>query len=197
MTKLTLGDISDLRAYEREREAFRREVVALKRRRRVALGDLVSVVFENRRTVRFQVQEMARAERLITDEAIEAELQAYNPLVPDPGELCATLFVELTSREAVVAWLPRLVGLESTVGLRLADGEVVPAAVDRAHAQRLTGGGTTASVHYVRWRMTPVQVDRFAAGGASLTAGHEHYRAAAPLPDETVAELVGDLRHGG
>ena len=96
MPKLTLDDISDLRAYERERDEFRGQVIALKRRRRVALGDIVTLLFENRRTIRFQVQEMARAEKIISDEGIETELRVYNPLIPEPGQLCATLFIELT-----------------------------------------------------------------------------------------------------
>ena len=104
MAKLTLDDIADVRAYERERPEFRHAVIALKRVRRVALGDFVTLVFENAQTIRFQIQEMARAEKLLSDEAIETELRIYNPLVPEPGQLCATLFVELTSsdRKSVV-----------------------------------------------------------------------------------------------
>ncbi len=85
--KLALSDISDLRAYEREREGFRDHVIALKKRRRVGVGPYVTLLFENRDTMKFQIQEMARVEKLITDEAIESELRAYNPLIPDPGEL--------------------------------------------------------------------------------------------------------------
>ena len=84
---LTLDDIADLPTYEREREAFRDHVIALKRRRRVAVGPLVTLLFENRDTIRFQIQEMARVERLATDAAIESELDAYNPLIPEPGGL--------------------------------------------------------------------------------------------------------------
>lgn len=197
MTKLTLDDISDLRAYERERAEFRREVIDLKRRRRVALGDFVTLVFENSRTIRFQIQEMARAEKLITDEAIETELRVYNPLVPEPGQLCATLFIELTSKDALMEWLPKLVGIEASVGLRLSDGEVVRAVVDEDHGKQLTREEITASVHYVRWELTPDQVERFAAGPVTLVSDHPEYAVEAPLPDETAAELASDLRNGG
>src|SRR4051794_30744006 len=112
---LTLDDISDLRAYEREREAFTDHVIGVKRRRRIPLGPLVTLVFENRETIRFQIQEMARIEKLISDEAIEAELRAYNPLIPEPGTLSATLFVELTSDELLREWLPKLVGIERSI----------------------------------------------------------------------------------
>ena len=86
MSKLTLDDISDLRAYEREREEFRADVIALKKRRRVSIGPVTTFLFENRETIRFQIQEMARIEKLISDEAIEGELAAYNPLIPEPGK---------------------------------------------------------------------------------------------------------------
>jgi hypothetical protein len=82
VSKLTLDDIADLRAYEREREAFREQVIALKKRRRVGVGPFVTFVFENRETIRFQIQEMARVERILTDEGIQTELDTYNPLIP-------------------------------------------------------------------------------------------------------------------
>ena len=117
--KLTLDDITDLRAYERERDAYRQTVIELKARRRVAVGPIVSLVFENRETMRSQIQEMARAERMVTDEQIQKELDVYNALIPAPGELSATLFIELTAEEALRNWLPRLVGIEHSVILRL------------------------------------------------------------------------------
>jgi hypothetical protein len=197
MGKLTLDDISDLRAYEREREGFRRDVIALKKRRRVGLGDVVTLVFENRRTVRFQVQEMARVERLISDRAIEAELRIYNPLIPEPGQVCATLFIELTSDEALRHWLPRLVGIERSVAFRLADGQVVAGVVDEDHAKQLTRQEVTASVHYLRWDLTPPQVDAFATGPVVLVSVHPQYGVEIPLSDVTRAELVADLRQGG
>src|SRR3954462_6871240 len=120
---LTLDDIADLRAYEREREAFREHVIALKKRRRVGVGPYVTLVFENRDTIRFQIQEMARVEKLITDEAIQGELDAYNPLIPDAGQLCATVFLELTSDEELRRWLPQLVGIERSIALRVGSGD--------------------------------------------------------------------------
>jgi Protein of unknown function (DUF3501) len=197
MPKLTLADIADLRAYERERDAFRREVIALKRQRRVSLGELVTLVFENARTIRFQVQEMARAEKIISDEGIETELGIYNPLIPEAGQLCATLFIELTSQDALKEWLPKLVGIERSVVLRLADGQELRGIVDEDHEQQLTRDDITASVHYVRWNLTPDQVAVFAAGPVELVADHGAYAAATPLSEGARAELVGDLRDGG
>jgi hypothetical protein len=197
MSKLTLSDISDLRAYERERDDFRRDVIALKRRRRVALGEFVTLLFENEMTIRFQIQEMARAEKIIDDEAIETELRIYNPLIPEPGQLCATLFIELTSKDALMRWLPCLVGIEQSVALRLSDGGLVRAVVDEDHEKQLTREETTASVHYIRWQLTREQVERFVAGPVTLVANHAQYAFETPLSADTLAELATDLHHGG
>src|SRR3954470_288436 len=107
MTKLAIDDIADLRAYERERADFRREVIVLKKRRRVGVGPVVTLLFENRDTIRFQIQEMARAEKIATDEGIQVELDVYNPLIPEPGTLAATMFIELTSDADLREWLPK------------------------------------------------------------------------------------------
>ena len=85
MTKLALDDIADLRAYERERIEFRQEIIALKKRRRIHVGPHLTLLFENRQTIRFQIQEMARAEKILSDEGIQTELDIYNPLIPEPG----------------------------------------------------------------------------------------------------------------
>ena len=197
MPKLTLDDIADLRAYERERDEFRASVIALKRLRRIPLGEFVTLVFENAETIRFQIQEMARAEKLLSDDAIETELRIYNPLVPEAGQLCATLFIELTSKDALIEWLPKLVGIERAVALRLADGSVLPAVVDEDHDAQLTREEVTASVHYVRWELTSAQVDAFAAGPVALVLDHPNLQAVTELSAETSAELLRDLRDGG
>jgi hypothetical protein len=196
MTKLRLDDISDLRAYERERAEFRTRVIALKKRRRVHVGPVVTLVFENRDTIRFQIQEMARVEKLISDEAIESELAIYNPLIPDPGSLSATLFVELTSEDELREWLPKLVGIETQVELRLgsgADADVVRCVVDPDHARQLTRDEITASVHYVHWQLTGAEIDAFARGPVQLAVTHPNYQHVTELADPTRTELLGDL----
>jgi hypothetical protein len=193
MTKLTLSDIADLRAYERERESFRTHVIALKKRRRVAVGPFVTVLFENRDTIRFQIQEMARVERILSDDGIQTELDIYNPLIPEPGTLCATLFVELTSEDELREWLPKLVGIERSVELRLGNGTVVHAAPEAQHDKQLTRETITASVHYLTFEATAEQVAAF-EGGARLAIEHANYSYAVELPEATVAELSTDLR---
>jgi hypothetical protein len=191
--KLDLNDIVDLRAYERERPELLRQVLALKRRRRIAVGPIVTLVFENRDTIRFQIQEMARAEKMLRDEQILEELEVYNPLIPEAGELSATLFVELTSKAELEEWLPKLVGIERAVELRMAD-EVVTAEPEAAHADQLTREDVTASVHYIRFQLTPEQVERFASGPVRLAINHPAYNEEVELTDDTRAELLADLR---
>src|SRR3954469_8006788 len=137
VTKLTMDDIVDLRAYEREREEFRSRIIELKKRRRIPVGPFVTLVFENRDTIRFQIQEMARAEKILSDEAIQTELDIYNPLIPERGSLAATLFIELTSKDDLMEWLPKLVGIERAVQLEIGD-VVVTARVDAEHEKQLT-----------------------------------------------------------
>lgn len=195
--KLTLDDIADLRAYERERGEFRAHVIDLKKRRRVGIGPFVTVLFENRDTIRFQIQEMARVERLLSDEAIETELKIYNPLIPEPGHLALTMFIELTSDEGLREWLPKLVGIEQALELRIGDGDdpiVVRAEPEAAHAEQLTREEITSSVHYLEFSLTPEQVDALEAGPVDLAVAHENYQHATTLGEETVRELVSDLR---
>ncbi|MEY3164979.1 MAG: hypothetical protein RLZZ270_717, partial [Actinomycetota bacterium] len=95
--KLTIDDILDLRAYERVREESRVAIIETKRKRRVSLGTIVTLMFENRATMLNQIHEMLRAEKVVNDELVHEELKAYNPLIPEQGQLSATLFIELTS----------------------------------------------------------------------------------------------------
>jgi hypothetical protein len=191
--KLTLDDIADLRAYERERDAFRARIIDLKKRRRVAVGPFVTLVFENRDTIRFQIQEMARAEKILTDDGIQAELDVYNPLIPEAGSLSSTLFIELTSKDDLMQWLPKLVGVERAVELRI-DDDVVHARPDAEHERQLTRDTITASVHYVHFDLTPDQVERFVSSRVQLAVAHENYAYATELSKPTKESLVLDLR---
>lgn len=195
MSGLTLVDIADLRAYERERDALRREVIALKKLRRVALGPLLSAVLENRTTVRFQIQEMARAERILDDAKIQEELDVYNPLVPGPGELSMTLFVELTTEAELREWLPKLVGIERSIAVRVGEGDSavdVRCVVDPAHASQLTRDEVTASVHYVKVALPASVASRFLAEKAVLLSDHPHYQHETELLPATKASVSAD-----
>jgi hypothetical protein len=190
---VTLADVLDLRAYERVREDYRARIIARKRERRVALGPFMTVVFECFDTVRFQVQEMARAEKIISDEAIQVELDIYNRLLPAPGELSATLFIELTSDGALREWLPRLVGIERQLGISM-DGEVVASVPEAEHAAALTRDAVTPAVHYLRFGFAESQVAAFEdAGEVALVATHPDYEASTDLTAAVRRELLGDL----
>jgi hypothetical protein len=196
-TKLTLADIADLRAYERERDEFRARVIELKKIRRVAVGPVVTLLFESRETIRYQIQEMARAERIFTDQGIQAELDVYNPLIPSPGELSATLFIELTSRAEMEHWLPRLVGIERSLLFRLGQGREareVRCVPEEGHQAQLTREAVTASVHYVHFRLDPAQVEAFGLGPVVLAADHPSYREETALSGPARASLLEDLR---
>lgn len=191
---LTLDDILDLRAYERTREEFRRQIIDLKARRRLMLGTFVSIVFENRETIRSQIQEMARAEKLSTDEEIQIELDIYNPMIPQPGRLCATLFIELVSDDSMREWLPRLIGIERSILVRLADGSEIRSYPEAQHESQLTRADTTSAVHYLHFDVTPAQVELLAASGGVLMCDHPNYQEEIELSALNVAELLDDLR---
>jgi hypothetical protein len=193
--KLTLADIVDVRAYEREREQLRARVIDLKSRRRLSLGHIVTITFENRDTMRHQIQEMARVEKLVTDEAIQEELDIYNPMIPEPGQLCATVFIELTSDEQLRLWLPKLVGIERSFVFRLPDGQEVRSITEEQHESQLTRDDVTAAVHYVRFEFTPAQVEAF-RDGVQLAIDHPEYLEVIELLPATVAELRADLVEG-
>jgi len=193
---LTIDDIAEARAYERDREAFRARVIELKKVRRVSVGPVVTLVFENRDTVRFQVQEMARAEKLHTDEAIEIELATYNPLISRWGRLSASLFIELTSREEMERWLPKLAGVERSVQLIIGepgDAETIRCDVDEAHAANLSREDATAAVHFVYFSLDPKQVARVEREPVALAVDHPHYGERSTLSKHTKAALLEDL----
>ena len=196
MTKLTIDDIDDLPAYQRSRTDFRTDVIALKKRRRIGVGPVVTLLFENRTTIQFQIQEMARAEKILSDEGIQTELDIYNPLIPEPGNLAATLFIELTTDDEMREWLPKLVGIERSVAFRIGEGdqaEVVRCTVDPDHEKQLTRDEVTAAVHYVHFALTPDQVEAFRAGPVTLVVDHPAYGYETPLHADNVAELLADL----
>ncbi len=194
MQKLTATEILDLREYERVRADFRSRIITVKSRRRIALGDILTLVFENTETMRFQVQEMARAEKMLRDEQIEDEVRVYNELIPDAGELCGTLFVELTDDAALREWLPRLVGIQRSLRLEIGD-RVVPGLPQ--DEERLTREDVTAAVHYLDFAVGPEDAAAVAVqlreGPARIVVDHPAYSAVAELSAAQRAELAADL----
>jgi Protein of unknown function (DUF3501) len=194
--KLTLEDIEDVRAYERGRAEFRSRIIALKALRRVHLGTVVSLVFENRETMRFQIQEMARVEKLVTDEAIQTELDVYNPLIPEPGVLSATLFIECTTEEQMREWFPKLVGIERSIEIRVGEGEsafVARSAPDATHDAQLTRDDLTAAVHYISFAIGTERAQAFLQGPVTIAITHPNYLDETNLTEGVRSELALDL----
>ncbi|MGA7990960.1 MAG: DUF3501 family protein [Thermoanaerobaculia bacterium] len=197
MQKIALADVKNLQEYELIRDDWRRDVIAVKAKRRVLLGESISLLFECRLTVLNQVQEMCRAERLAKPEAVQQEIDVYNDLLPDAGELSATLLVEITEEARIQPELDRLIGLSSGrhVWLELNGRKVF--------ARFLEGQGRVdriAAVQYLRFPIGTDPADRqaLAAGAAQvvLCVDHPGYRARTVLSPETRAEIAGDLADG-
>lgn len=196
MRKLTLVDVKDLVEYEKIRAAFRQRIIDLKKRRRVSVGDKVSLVFENTETALSQVQEMTRAERIVDPAKIQFEIDTYNALIPDTDELSATLFIEITTVGDIRAELDRLVGLDrqGVVSISMGEAGDVEGLFETGHSdeQRIS------AVHYVKFRFTPSQrrvfIESSAAGrSVFLVISHPDYRHRAELSAEVVAALAEDL----
>ncbi|MGE5715952.1 MAG: DUF3501 family protein [Acidobacteriota bacterium] len=194
MKKVALSDVKNLHEYELIRDSWRKDVIAVKAKRRVFLGDAMSLVFECRLTVLNQIQEMCRAERLVKPEAIQQEIDVYNELLPDAGELSATLLVEITEEARIQPQLDRLIGLSSGrhVWLELNGRKVF--------ARFLEGQGREdriAAVQYLRFPIGTDPRDREALGEGPapviLHVDHPGYRAQATLSPETRAEIARDL----
>jgi hypothetical protein len=193
MRKLTHADIKDLREDERERDAFRAEIIAMKQRRRIPIGDIMTAVFENTATMRFQIQEMARVERMLRDEQIAHEIETYNELIPVDGELSCTLFIELTDDEALRYWLPRLTDIERNMMFVIGD-EVVEAR--EQDAERLTRDDITSTVHYLKFGpFTARQQDAFRDGTppVRIVVEHPEYQADVTLDAAQREELLADF----
>lgn len=192
MEKIDASAVKNLHEYEVARPEFRRRVIDVKSRRRVAVGPLVTLVFENRETALFQIQEMLRAERIVDPAKVQDEIDVYNTLLPDPGEVAATLFIEITDESRVKPVLDAFIGLDEGRSLRMAiAGDEYFARFEAGHGRE----DKISAVHYVRFPLGEKGRAALAATkAATLVLEHGDYRAKAELPPGTVAELIEDLR---
>ena len=190
--KLTLDDIADLREYERRRSETLAGIISLKKRRRPQVGPHVSLLFDNKETILSQIHEMVRAERILNDEGLQVQLDTYNPMIPDPGTLSATLLLELTDDDQLREWLPKLVGIETHVLFEFGD-HVVRCVVDEAHREQLTREDVTAAVHFIRFEFAPEEVSDWGNGPVVLRIDHPEYDHSTTLSEEMVEELATDL----
>ena len=193
MSTLRPSDLMGLEEYHRERPAFRERVLAHKRDRQVAVGPNATLYFEDRLTIQYQIQEMLRIERIFETEAIEEELEAYVPLIPDGTNLKATFMVEFPDPEQRRRELQRLTGIEDRVYLEVAGHEPVFAIADE-DLERTTEEKTSA-VHFLRFELTPSMRSAL-ADGADLGVGIDHPRyrhSVDPVPQAVRESLAADL----
>ncbi|MBW2313541.1 MAG: DUF3501 family protein [Deltaproteobacteria bacterium] len=190
MNPLTAADVWSLAGYETQRDAFRREIIALKKIRRVPLGPRATLVFENHNTLLFQVQEMLRVEHLSDPAAIQAELDVYNELLPSEACLSATLFIEITDLADIRPELDRLIGLDEHVYLRVGS-ETIRATFDAGQMEE----DRISAVHYLRFPMGDEARRAFLDEGrpALLGIDHPNYIAEIELEGATRASLLNDL----
>ena len=194
MTELTRDDLWSLEEYAAKRSDFRAEVMAHKKNRQLALGEHARLYFEDTTTVRYQIQEMLRIERVFESEGIEEELSAYNPLIPDGHNWKATFMIEISDPVQRAVRLGEMIGIEDQVWLQVGDlDRIVPIAdedLDRTTADK------TASVHFLRFEVTPEQIKAL-KDGATLYAGIDHpsypinrHEVPAAIRDSLTADLV-------
>jgi hypothetical protein len=193
MQKLSRQDLMTLEQYAVERPRLRAEIIAHKQLRTVQVGPNMTWLFEDRATIRYQVLEMLRVERIFEAAGIQDELDAYNPLIPSGSNWKATLLLEFPDPAARQVALSKLIGVEDRCWVRVSEMERVFAIADedleRENAEK------TSAVHFLRFELSPTMIAA-AQSGASLSVGvdHENYRhSIAPLPAAVRDALLLDL----
>lgn len=183
-------ELLDLTRYELERDAIRARIIELKRFRRIAVGNELTFLFENQDTVRFQVQEMLRSERVVKPEAIQEELDVYNALLPGENELSATLMIEIPQMDRIREMLDRLIGIDEHVFL-----DIGSASVQASFDPKQFEQDRISAVQYIRFALGPELAARFRDPSVpvSLRVEHPSYRQSTRLEGERRASLAADL----
>lgn len=191
MKKVERSEILSIEDYEKVRPDRVNEVIAARQARRVVVGDKVSVAFENHVTVRYQIQEMIRVEKVRSEAAVQNEIDVYNELIPDGDELSATLFIEIDDERKLKEMLPKLVGLENATRLKIGDSLIVRGEGEKGRSRE----DYTSSVHYLRFPFSPEAKRALQEGSSTvwLEIDHPNYGVSARLSPETVQALARDL----
>ena len=190
---LTAADLYSLEEYSRIRPEFREKAVTHKKERMLALGDHVTLFFEDELTIKYQIQEMLRIERTFDQEGIQDELDAYNPLIPTGHNLVATMMIQYGDVEERKRQLHRLKGVEYRVYIQVQGHDPVFALADQ-DMQRSTEDKTSA-VHFLVFDLTPSMIGGIRAGGKVIAGiDHEAYEHSRLVPDPMKTNLAGDFR---
>src|SRR5215510_11459942 len=192
-TKIELRDVLNFFEYEKVRNDRRQRVMELKRIRRVGVGRHLSFLFENRDTVLFQIQEMCRVERITDDARIQDEIDVYAGLLPSPGELSATMMIEIDDREKIQPILDAFLGIDlgQHVWMQVGKEFVIPGNFEAGHSDEERG--KLSAVHFVRFQFPEAAVRAFHDTPVFLVVDHAGERARAELSPETKAVLIRDL----
>jgi hypothetical protein len=189
MNKIVLDDILGFSAYEKVRQKFRDDIIEKKKNRRVSVGDKVSIVFENRDTVIFQIQEMLRAERITDLDKIREEIAVYNELIPDPAELSGTLFLEIEDQARLRDELLKFLGIDEAVSLKVG-GRSIAARFEQGRSKE----DKISAVQYVRFPLDSAAHQGFVGGEqAELVIDHPNYKARTVLAPAVQRSLAEDL----
>jgi hypothetical protein len=191
--KITHDSLMSLEAYSKWRKAHKADVIAHRKLRSVALGEHITLQFESETTIRYQIQEMLRIEKIFEEDGILQEIEAYAPLVPDGANWKATMLIEYPDVNERKRELARLIGVEDRMFVEVEGHERVYAIADE-DLDRETEEKTSA-VHFVRFEFTPAMTAAIVAGAAvRLGCDHRNYPAHMAIPPETLASLAGDLK---
>jgi len=189
---ITPDNLMGLEAYSKFRKAHKAEVIAHRKLRSVALGEHITLQFESETTIRYQIQEMLRIEKIFEEEGILQEIDAYAPLMPDGSNWKATMLIEYPDVNERKRELARLIGVEDRMFVEV-EGQprvyaIADEDLDRENDEK------TSAVHFVRFELTPVMCAAVKAGaGVKLGCDHTHYPAHVAIAPETLASLASDL----
>jgi hypothetical protein len=191
--KITADSLMTLEAYSKWRKLHKAEVIAHRKLRSVPLGDHMTVQFESELTMRYQIQEMLRIEKIFEEEGIQQEIEAYSPLVPDGGNWKATLMIEFPEINERRRELARLIGVEDRMFVEVEGHGRVYALADEDMERE--NDEKTSAVHFLRFEFAPAMREAIKAGAAvKLGCDHTNYPAHVTLSAETLASLAGDLK---
>ena len=190
---ITADSLMSLEAYSKWRKAHKPEVIAHRKLRSVQLGEHVNLQFESEMTIRYQIQEMLRIEKIFEEEGIQGEIEAYAPLVPDGHNWKATVLIEYTDVNERKRELARLIGVEDRLFVEV-EGHARVYAIADEDLDRETDEKTSA-VHFLRFELKPVMCAAIKAGaGVKLGCDHTHYPSHIDMAPDTLASLAGDLK---
>lgn len=193
MSLLTKSDLWSLEQYAEQRADFREQVLKHKKNRKLMVGNHMQLIFEDRLTIQYQVQEMLRIEKIFESAGIQEELDAYNPLIPDGDNWKCTMFIQYTDVEERIEQLKKLSGIEHKVWIQIGDTERIYPIADEDMDR--TDEHKTSAVHFLRFTLDKDQVSAANAGqGMCVGVDHPVYVIdSKDIPEGVRQSLLGDL----